>query len=284
MRKPLLSIVTISFNQKRFLKAAIDSVLSQKGADTEYIVVDPGSTDGSRDLLREYAGAIDHLILEPDAGPADGLNKGFARACGEFGYFLNSDDFLLPGALHRIKAGWTPDASILLGGGWIVDDEGRPMCEVRPNRASLSLKGHASGRAILFQQGMSFRMDAFRGVGGFRASNRSCWDGELITDLLISGASARILPHRIGAFRIHGESISGGAGGDAMARTYAAERSALADKIKARLLATADDLTLLDRGAFVLDALARSFVKHVDMRLGVFMRRRWRVDMSQKAE
>lgn len=285
MSAPLFSVVTISFNQKRFLKHAIESVLAQKSSNVEYIVVDAGSTDGSRDLLRDYAGRIDHLILEPDAGPPDGLNKGFARARGEIGYFLNSDDLLLPGAMERMAAAWSgAQESILLGGGWIIGSEGRPLREVRLNRATATLKGQASGRSVFYQQGMSFRMDAFRRVGGFNAKNRSCWDAELFVDMLIDGACARVLPQRFGAFRIHDESISGGAGGDAMARTYAAERSALADKINARLRATAEDLTLLDRGAFLFDSLARSLLAHADMRLGVFMRQRWRADMCLTEE
>ncbi|HSN21662.1 MAG TPA: glycosyltransferase [Usitatibacter sp.] len=80
---PRITMVTISFNQARYLEACIGSVLAQGYPDLEYIVVDAGSTDGSRDIVARYAGRLAAAILEPDAGPADGLNKGFARATGE---------------------------------------------------------------------------------------------------------------------------------------------------------------------------------------------------------
>jgi len=282
-KAPRISIVTISFNQKNFLKQAVESVITQKTPAIEYIVVDPGSTDGSRELLREYESAIDHLVLEPDAGSADGLNKGFALATGEIGYFLNSDDVLLPGALARLSAAWSsPEASVLLGGGWIIDGAGLPLREVQPNLAVMSLQGVASGRAVFFQQGMSFRMADFRRVGGFNPTNRSCWDAELFADLLIAGGTAARLPFRIGSFRIHPSSISGGVGGDAMARTYASERARINEKITAHLLARGDPLSWFERVKFLLDGAARSLVVRLDKRIGVLMRRRWRSDMAMR--
>src|SRR4029077_2212938 len=80
---PRVSIVTISFNQAPFLERAIRSVLEQDHPDVEYIVVDPGSTDGSREIIEKYRSRIAKVILEPDRGPANGLNKGFAAATGE---------------------------------------------------------------------------------------------------------------------------------------------------------------------------------------------------------
>ena len=98
-----ISIVTISFNQCAYLRACIDSILSQEGCDLEYIVVDPGSTDGSRELIESYGDRIVR-VFEPDAGPADGLNRGFACATGDIYGFINSDDYLLPGALAAVTA------------------------------------------------------------------------------------------------------------------------------------------------------------------------------------
>ena len=76
-----VSIVTISFNQANFLEQAILSVIEQDYSEIEYIVVDPGSSDGSRDT-NKYWGSIQHVIFEPD-NLADGLNKGFQVATGE---------------------------------------------------------------------------------------------------------------------------------------------------------------------------------------------------------
>ena len=96
-----ISIVTISYNQKQYLKACIDSILTQAECELEYIVVDAGSTDGSRELIESYGDQV-IKVFERDDGPADGLNKGFACATGEVYGFINSDDYLLPGALKRV--------------------------------------------------------------------------------------------------------------------------------------------------------------------------------------
>src|SRR5450432_3341584 len=99
-RFPLkVSIVTISFNQAAYLEEAIRSVLDQDHPLVEYIVVDPGSTDGSRDIIERYRGRIAKVLYEPDQGPADGLNHGFAHATGDVFACLNADDLLLPRAV-----------------------------------------------------------------------------------------------------------------------------------------------------------------------------------------
>src|SRR3546814_13431517 len=95
----------------------------------------PGSTDGSRDIIAELGDGIDTVILDPDRGPADGLNKGFAAATGRVGYFINSDDFLVPGAVAALRRQWAAPTGIglLLGRGWRVreDEIGRASCRER---------------------------------------------------------------------------------------------------------------------------------------------------------
>ena len=82
-----ISLVTISYNQDRFLEQAIQSVLDQDYPDLEYIVVDPGSTDRSRDIIASFGDRIESVILSPDNGPPQGLNRGFAEATGQvFGF------------------------------------------------------------------------------------------------------------------------------------------------------------------------------------------------------
>lgn len=215
MSAPFISIVTISFNQARFLRQTIDSVLQQGDADIEYIVVDPGSTDGSRDIIAGYGASISRVILEPDQGPADGLNKGFATATGRIGYFLNSDDYLLPGAIAKLKSAWTahPDARFLLCRAWRVDADGRPLRELVPT--PIRVPDLKAGAATIVQQGLSFTMGLFREVGGFNPRNRSCWDYELLAEFARHRAPYATSDERIGAFRLYDESITGGAAGTA---------------------------------------------------------------------
>src|SRR5215212_920496 len=114
------SIVTISFNQVRFLEQAIYSVLEQDHPSVEYIVVDPGSTDGSREIIERYRDRIDKVVFEPDKGPADGLNKGFAHASGDVFGFPNSDDILEPGTLSGVARYFEthPEVDLVSGNSW----------------------------------------------------------------------------------------------------------------------------------------------------------------------
>lgn len=99
---PLVSIVTPSFNQGRYLEETIRSLIEQPHRPVEHVVIDGGSTDGSVDLLRRYEDKIAYWKSEPDAGMYDAINKGFARTSGEIMGYLNSDDKLMPWALSVV--------------------------------------------------------------------------------------------------------------------------------------------------------------------------------------
>jgi glycosyltransferase involved in cell wall biosynthesis len=91
-RHPKVSIVTPSYNQGKYIEKTILSVICQDYPDLEYILVDAVSTDQTQDILEKYKSHIDVLIVEPDRGQTDALNKGFRRATGDILAYLNSDD------------------------------------------------------------------------------------------------------------------------------------------------------------------------------------------------
>ncbi len=95
------SIVTPSYNQARFLDASMTSVLSQPG-EIEYIVMDGGSTDGSREIIERHASRLAHWQCEEDGGQYDAITRGFARATGDVLAWLNSDDVYVPGAFATV--------------------------------------------------------------------------------------------------------------------------------------------------------------------------------------
>jgi len=99
---PKISIVTPSYNQAQFIEETIRSVLLQGYPNLEYIIIDGGSTDGSVEIIQQYASWISYWISEPDGGQSFAINKGFARASGEIMAWLNSDDYYAPGALIKI--------------------------------------------------------------------------------------------------------------------------------------------------------------------------------------
>lgn len=203
------SIVTISYNQGQFLDRAIRSVVGQKGVDVEYIVVDPGSTDGSRRIIEQHADSIAAVVLDRDDGPADGLNKGFAVATGEVFGFVNADDAYLAGALAEASAIFTahPAASVVCGDGVVINADGRVL---RIGRSSTIGRRRSSYRiSTTFQPSLFVRAEAFRAVRGFNTENTTCWDGELLVDLAIAGYLS-VHSYRLwSAFTLHDQSISG---------------------------------------------------------------------------
>ncbi|MDB4026803.1 glycosyltransferase [Candidatus Thioglobus sp.] len=90
--KPMVSIVTIVYNDEEYLEETIQSVLSQTYDNVEYIVIDGGSTDGTLDVIKQYKDRIDHWISEEDRGIYDAMNKGVNLAKGEWINFMNSGD------------------------------------------------------------------------------------------------------------------------------------------------------------------------------------------------
>jgi glycosyltransferase involved in cell wall biosynthesis len=90
--KPLISIITVVFNGKKYLKQAIQSVINQSYQNIEYIIIDGGSTDGTIEIIKQYENSIDYWISESDRGLYDAMNKGIAVAHGEIIGILNSDD------------------------------------------------------------------------------------------------------------------------------------------------------------------------------------------------
>lgn len=207
---PTISIVTISFNQAPYLGECLRSVHEQRGPGVEYIVVDPGSTDGSRDLIAAHSDGIDRALLEPDDGPADGLNRGFAEATGEIFGYINADDRLAPGALAFVRAYFAthPDVDVLCGAIRIIDRDGRAASRAR-TADRFDLKRYAAGVCTVGQQGTFFRASAFRDAGGFNRANRINWDGELLVDLALAGARFETVDRVLGDFRIYTESITG---------------------------------------------------------------------------
>jgi glycosyltransferase involved in cell wall biosynthesis len=204
-----VSIVTISFNQGAFLERAIRSVLGQSYPHIEYIVVDPGSADDSRAIIDRYRHRLAAVVYESDEGPADGLNRGFARAHGDIFGYVNADDALLPHAVERAVAAFRahPWADVVYGHGYIVDENDRLVRRFRSTRYTLWRVAY--GAANVMQQATFIRSSAFYAVGGFNTENRAIWDAELLVDLALAGSRFLRVNEAWALFRLHEASISG---------------------------------------------------------------------------
>src|SRR5215831_4803702 len=173
---PRISIVTPSFNQGHYIAATIDSVLAQQYPNCEHIIIDGGSTDETLDVLRRYP----HLkiISEPDRGHADALNKGFRLATGDIWGYLNSDDTLLPQALHRVAQEVDPQRArhIVMGRCRFIDEQGRvlgiehPSHFVSHRRVLAIWKGHTIPQPAVF-----WTPEVWHRCGGMDESVQSSW-------------------------------------------------------------------------------------------------------------
>src|SRR5882724_1671971 len=104
MPGPLVTIVTPSYNQGHFIRATIESVLSQDYPHVEYIIMDGGSTDETASVAKDYASRVT-FISEKDRGQSHAINKGFDMAKGSVLAWLNSDDLYLPGCIRTAVDG-----------------------------------------------------------------------------------------------------------------------------------------------------------------------------------
>jgi len=205
------SIITISYNQAQFLEKTIISVLNQNYPNFEYIIVDPGSTDGSRDIILKYQTKLTKVIFEPDFGPANGLNKGFNFATGDIFGFINSDDFYLPNAFEKVNKYFNnhKNIDVVSGNALVIDQGGNFLRNAFSDK--FSLFACAYGYSNLIQPSTFFRSKSFQKTNMFNTNNHTSWDGELFIDMKINGANFSRMNEFLSAFRIYESNITGSA-------------------------------------------------------------------------
>ena len=162
---PLVSIITPSFNQARFLEETMLSVLNQDYPNLEYLVVDGGSQDGSLEIIQKYAHRLAWWVSEKDRGQTDAINKGFGRAKGEILAWLNSDDTYQPGAIAQAVAYLQahPEAGMVYGDANLIDQHDNVIGKF-PARQT-DYKRLRQGFVHIPQQAAFFRASLWRQVG-----------------------------------------------------------------------------------------------------------------------
>jgi glycosyltransferase involved in cell wall biosynthesis len=219
-RQPLVSVVTPSLNQGRFLEATLRSVAEQDYPRIEHIVVDGGSTDETLEVLARHPGL--RWISEPDDGQADAINKGFALAAGEILAWLNADDVYLPGAVSAAVAELESSGAGLVYGGWRqIDEHGELLREiaVRP----FDYRELLEVRNMIAQPTAFFTRGAFDAVGGLDPDFRYAMDYELWLRLG-KHAPVRTIQQPLAAFRLHGSSKTVASYGAFWPETHRASR------------------------------------------------------------
>jgi glycosyltransferase involved in cell wall biosynthesis len=201
--KPLVSIVTPSFNQAVYLEETIRSVLDQDYQNLEYIIIDGGSTDGSIEIIQKYAERIAWWVSEPDRGQTDAINKGFSKAKGQILAWLNSDDTYIRGAVSEaVEFLQThPEVGMVYGDANLIDEEGHVIGKF-PARQTDNRR-LMRGYVHIPQQASFFWADLWRIVGPLDPTFYFAMDYDLWVRLS-QQASLKYYPRLWANFRLHG--------------------------------------------------------------------------------
>lgn len=197
-----ITVVTPSFNQAHFLEETIRSVLLQGYPDLEYMVLDGGSTDGSRAIIERYSPWLTYWRSGPDHGQADAIVEGLQRASGSIFNWINSDDVLLPGALAEVNR-LLQQADVGAGVCLNVAPDGT----VEPAH-SYGLDAHVmlSGSAAFHQPAIWLRRAALIQAGGIDSRMHYVFDWEMLVRVLARGARVAYTERPLVRFRLHADS------------------------------------------------------------------------------
>lgn len=233
-----ISVVTPSFNLQPYFAPTLDSVCANLRPGDEYFVIDGGSTDGSVDVIRRYAGRLTGWVSEPDRGYADALAKGFARATGDVLCWINAGDLLLAGALDAARDALASTGSdMIFGDDFYIDEAGKVISfsrgYVRDLRAAMLFGGWTP-----LQDACFWRRSLYDRVGGLDPALRYAADYDLFLRFATGGTTTYV-PKTFSAFRRHDrqKSIAG-------VVAYRAERAAARRRQLARTGGPAGTQTL----------------------------------------
>jgi glycosyltransferase involved in cell wall biosynthesis len=208
---PLVTVVTPSYNQGRFIAATIESVLAQDYPNVEYIIVDGASTDETAEVVARYAGHLT-FISERDRGQSEAINKGFRRARGEIVAWLNSDDIFLPGAISAAVSALRerPAAAAVYGEGYQIDEDGNTISRFAVTQ-KFNLWKLLNLSDYILQQTVFFRRSIFEQIGWIDEDLHYGMDWDILIRIGLQ-APLVYVPHEMGAIREYAaaKSFSGG--------------------------------------------------------------------------
>ena len=198
----LVSIVTPSFNQDRYLEETIQSVLSQDYPQIEYMIVDGGSTDSTVDVIKKYEHELAWWISEKDQGQTDAINKGFARAKGNILAWINSDDTFEPGAVTAAVKYLQdhPEVGMVYGDCNYINESGKLIG--RFHSAQTNYRLLRQGYTHIPQQTMFFRAELWKEIGPLDPSFYFAMDYDLWTRIA-ARAPIKYVSQTWANFRLH---------------------------------------------------------------------------------
>lgn len=213
-RWPLISIVTPSFNQGRYIEETILSVARQGYPRVEHIVMDGGSTDSTAAVMRRYRHHLAVAVSEKDNGQSHAINKGMAHASGDILTWLNSDDMLAPGALAAVAMGFHTSRADLVAGIVTLRSNGATVghhmtcCEpgLLPLDDLLDLDGGWNAGQFFYQPEVMFSRELWERAGAkVREDLFYSMDYDLWVRMAEAQARIHVIGHPVAWFRLHEE-------------------------------------------------------------------------------
>ncbi len=202
---PKISIVTPSYQQADYLEATIRSVLLQGYPNLEYIIIDGGSKDGSREIIHKYAPWLHYWVSEADKGQSHAINKGFAHSSGEIMAWINSDDFYAPGALFLMATCFAENNTL-----WATGLTHR--IDAQGNMLKLAKKRWEETHELWYvgslypQPGVFWRRKLWDLVGQLDESLQYSFDYDFWLRIIQHQIFATWVNEHIASFRVHQES------------------------------------------------------------------------------
>jgi glycosyltransferase involved in cell wall biosynthesis len=209
MTKPLVSVITPSYNQAQWLEQTIQSVLGQTYSNVEYIIIDGGSTDGSKEIIEKYASRLAYWQCEKDGGQADAINIGFKKAKGEIFAYLNADDLLEPNAIEGIINAYevNQEFAIYYGKCKTIDEHGNLLEEGKGNPIKFDDLVKNGMLPHIYQPACFFNSAYFTRERIVDTYYQFAFDYELILSLA-STKQMMFLNRDIASYRVHSKSKS----------------------------------------------------------------------------
>jgi glycosyltransferase involved in cell wall biosynthesis len=202
---PKVSIITPSYNQAPFLESTIQSILNQSYPNLEYILIDGGSSDGSKAIIERYADHFAYWVSEPDKGQAHAINKGLRKSSGQFIGWLNADDILLPETVSAVVQAFNddPNVDVVYGKldrinqvGIIIPTPLLPKDKVVFSRELII------GECVVNQPGSFWRKEWLDRVGYLDERLHFGLDYEYWIRMALAGAKFMRLPQVVAQFRL----------------------------------------------------------------------------------
>lgn len=199
---PKISIITITYNSEKTVEETIQSVVSQNYPNLEYLIIDGGSKDNTLNIVEKYRKEISFIISEPDKGISDAFNKGIKYCTGEIIGIINSDDILLPNALHTVANAYENDVDVYRGYTIIWNPELNTNVSVKPSmRCSVDDKWDGG----VNHPSTFITKRAYDKIGLYNTEYRYAMDVDILYRLYNAGMKFKRIDKDLTKFRLGGE-------------------------------------------------------------------------------